>query len=97
MNIKPGDIVRLKPFKVICIERDGDVRFEAMNGCLARVSPDFIESVEPRPLQPGDRVTRRQHDGVWTIIAMDDGIGWLRSKDYGNSLAALDDLTRTDQ
>lgn len=97
MNIKPGDIVRLKPMKIVQLAKDGDVYVHNGNNYI-RFSPDCIEIVESRPLGAGDLVRRSDKGGVWNIVAISEHRAWVCLQGIPcHEIAYMVDLTRADQ
>lgn len=77
MKINKGDVVRLKPLKVDRIDSEG---YFHSSGIAYRVwaSQSLIDSVEPRPLQPGDDVLwPPKGNKKLRIIFIEEDDAWL--------------------
>ena len=90
MKPKVGDIVTLKPVKVLEIE-NGHVRIEASPNFMTWVSPSYIASIEPRPLKVGEMVTTGQAAGE--LLAICGEYAWVKWHE-GPATLILRDLTR---
>lgn len=58
------------------------------------VGTDAIVKIEPRPLQPGDKVRAPNFKVVGAVLAIDGGDAWVRWVDGERSTFAINELER---
>ena len=76
MKPKVGDMVTLKPLRVLEID-GGIIRLAGGERFTAWVAPSAIASIEPRPLNVGDRVQWQGSGEFGEIIAVHDKSAWV--------------------
>ena len=95
MDIKVGDMVRLKP---VLVAKLGSINDMPTIRCIlpgansyAWISHDLVEEVLPRPLAVGDRVVSKDGRHVGTVAAICDVYAWVKADgSFGTySLAGL--------
>lgn len=97
-----GDRITLTGTVAVGPDREGDiwVRFDGDGGGIRpyiTAAALAHAKIEPRPLAVGDRVRATPGGSVFTILAIDDGIAWIKLNAISRSHCPLSHLTRADQ
>jgi hypothetical protein len=93
-KLNPGDIVHVKG-TVVDFFRDParpQVRVEMERGHQTWVSPDAVVHHEKRPPRSGDAVRWRTGQSLGKVLAIDEGMAWVRTNAGMRSTIPLNEL-----
>ena len=94
---KVGDLVRLKPMKVLSIGEDDSVYLQDEFSWNRHEAYNNIEEILPRPLAVGDRVRVGAGNNPGEIVGLHGAWAWVFFKSGGFESYEIRRLTRIDE